>query len=354
MNRKDDQSADSVFGQTPAFSLTDPGVDPAVIEYLSCVRQEALRTNVIKRSELKRHTADIYDDDDEVIVKKPKAHKDLPVRLKYVDSHLLVGVQWFETVKRAVLDSRTVYQNHTEESLNLLLHFLREYLSGKLEGDGQASHILDVLQELPPKVGDGNDDYELDEEWAESVVKKLRTKHINSITDIKAVIGEVNSSKPIGFKQWYQYLQRTEPTQSAFNATIDGRNIWVLVQYMAQEWIKNISKGKKPAQASRFSNWLLYILFNIPDKLTAEYISNLRSLGKKCRRAIRESQEGRGTQSLDRKTPSIKAICPRELTELDVPSPPEDLDVVQLALSVIAVIYGQRDLIEWAIEDDQL
>lgn len=340
MSRKDDQSVDSVFGQTPAFSLTDPEVDPAVIQYLSGVRQEALRTNVIKRSELKRHTADLYDDDDEVIVKKPKAQEELPVRLKYVDSHLHVSVQWFENVKRVVLDNRTVCQSHTEKSLNLLLHFLREYLRGRSE-DGQASHLLKVLEDLPPKEQDENEDYELDEDWAESVVKKLRTRRISSITDIKAVIGEVNS-KPVGFKQWYQYLQRTEPAQSAFNTTIDARNIWVLVQYMAQEWIKNISRSKKPTQASRFSNWLLYILFNIPDKLTAEYTSNLRNLGKRCRKAIRETQESFA--------PSIKTIFPRELTELGVPSPPEDLDVIQLTLSVIAVIYGQRDLIDWTID----
>ncbi|QLQ78883.1 hypothetical protein HG537_0B02310 [Torulaspora globosa] len=343
MNRKDDQSVDSTFGQTPAFSLTDPEVDPAVIKYLSDVRQEALRTNVIKRSELKRHTADIYDEDDEVIVKKSRSQKELPVCLKYVDSQVHIGVQWFENVKRVVLNNRTVCQDHTEESLNLLLHFLREYL-GKLSQDEQTSHLLNILEDLPPKAQDRDDEYELDEEWAESVVKKLHTRHINNITDIKTII-ETNSSKPMGFKQWYHYLQRTEPTQSAFNTTIDQRNIWVLVQYMAQEWIKNISKGKKPAQTSRFSNWLLYILFNIPDKLTAEYTSNLRNLGKKCRKAIREIQEI--------KVPSIKSIYPHELTELRIPSPPEGLDIIQLTLSVIAVIYGQRDLIDWTIKDDQ-
>lgn len=349
MSSQNDQSVDSVFGQTPAFSLTDPGVDPAVIQYLSGVRQEALRTNVIKVTPAKRHTADIYDDDDEVIVKKPRVEEDLTPPPKYVDSHLTAALRWFESVKHLAVTNKPIHQNHTEESLNLLLHFLRDYLRGLKTVDKQASHLLNVLKDLPPI--EENDDYELDEEWAESVVKRLRNRRISSVADVKSVINDTSSSKPVGFKQWYQYLQRTEPTQSAFSSTIDVRNIWVLVQYMTQEWIKNISKGKKPTQAARFAQWLLFILLNIPDNLTAEYTSNLRNLGKKCRRAIKEAYGGKETIASERITPPL--ACPRELTELNVPPMPEDLDIIQLTLAVIAVKYRQRDLIDWTMKDDQ-
>lgn len=351
MDTENDRTVDSVFGQTPAFSLNDPQVNPAVVQYLSGVRQEALRTSVIRTARVKRHTADIYDDD-EVLIKRPRAQMPSSEAVKYVESHLNEIIRWFKDARKMVLGNSIILQSHTDDSINLLLHFLREYLTGMSEKDGEAADLLSILEDLPPM--EENEDYELDEEWAESVVKKLCTRNIRSVNDIKLIINDSNLPKPIGFKQWYRYLQQTEPSQFAFSSTIDERNIWVLVQYMAQEWIKTMSKCKKPAQSAKFSSWLLYVLFNVPNRLTAEYTSNLRNLGKKCRRAVRETPENGNEGQNEPRSLLIKDVLSRELAELNVPEPPAGLNITQLSLSVIAVIYGQKDLIDWTISDDQL
>ncbi|CCE91378.1 Brr1p TDEL_0C04890 [Torulaspora delbrueckii] len=344
MESQNGQSVDSVFGQTPAFALNDEQVDPAVVEYLNSVRQEALRTSAVKVSEVKRHAADIYDEDD-IAVKRAKPSTKSLESIENLNSRMDDWLSWFENAKKTVLYDSPLPQRHTEESMNLLLNYLKQYLSGRAEEKGFVSHLLRVLKDLPEAEED--DAFELDEGWAESVVKRLRNKRIEGIEDITMIISNDDSTTPMGFKQWYQYMQQNEPSQAAFGQIINTKNIWVLIQYMTQEWIKIISKFKKPPQAIRFSNWLLYILFNVPENLTADYTSSLRSLGKKCQAIIRSDLESNTEGNVKRQALLLKNSLPSSLKDLGVRTPPGDLDVLLLSLYVIAIIYRQKDLINW-------
>lgn len=341
MEVEENQTIDYIFGQTPAFALNDSLVNPEAVRYLTDVRQEALRTNAIRIQRTKRHTADLYDDE-EYCAKNLKNARRPPMQLKALRNNIETLVEWFKKAKHAVLKNYQMYQGHNEDTINLLLHYLKQYLLKSEEKRGVVTHLLNVLQNHPAVEDD--DSLEIDEKWAESLVKKLKTKHIREIDDIKECISESNETIPMGFKEWYQYLQEREPTQSVFTSTINAKNIWVLIQYMTQNWVKDIAKCKKPPQATRFSNWLLYILFNLPINLTAEYASILRDLGKRCQQIINDdlllSEEDRS----EKKKILLIDTLPSELINLQVIPPPKEIDVLELTLSVVAIVYGQKDL----------
>lgn len=341
MDSENGQGLDSIFGQAPAFALTDNQVNPAVVEYLSGVRQEALRTSGVKVAK-KKHEADIYDED-EIIIKRVKVDGAAVAYLEQFNTRIDDWLSWFKNTRETVLNNGPINQHHTEHTMNLLLNYLKLYLCGNKQEKDNVSDLVKLLKDVPTVANDDN--LELDEEWAESVVQRLRKRHVKGINDIKMIILNADVPTPVGFKQWYQYLQQNEPSQAAFGPIINTRNIWVLVQYMTQEWVKTISKCKKPPQAIRFSLWLLYILFNIPENLSADHTSNLRNLGKKCQAIIKKELEPEAQADLKQKAPLLASLPASNFEDIGGLKPPEDLDIIRLTVSVIAITYRQRDLI---------
>lgn len=344
MELEENQTIDYVFGQTRAFALNDSLVNPDAVRYLTGVRQEALRTNAIRIQKTKRHTADLYDDE-EYHIKDPKDAQRLPTQLKAFQNNIETSVEWFKQARDVVLKDYHMSQGYDEGTMNLLIHYLEQYLSRSAEKRGIVTHLLNVLQNHPAVEDDHS--LEIDEKWAESIVKKLKTKHIREIDDIKKCILESNEAIPMGFKEWYQYLQEREPTQSLFTSTINPKNIWVLIQYMTQNWVKDIAKCKKPPQAIRFSNWLLYILFNLPLNVTAEYASILRDLGKRCQQILFDDSLLNEADRSEKKRILLIHTLPSEMINLQVMPPPKEIDILELTLSVVALVYGQKDLKNW-------
>lgn len=332
----EDKSVDATFGQSRAFSLESSLVNPNVVIYLRSVRQEALRTNAISnagRSNRKRHKADLYDDENPTKV--------IPSPLISFNESVGRWIDWFEQAKQKVTEEGHAVQEYDETSLNLLLYYLKDYIATRADKKGVVGHISKILQELEPV--EENEQLEIDPSWAENMLKRLRARKIRRLEDLKNFIRGIDEFVPMGFKEWYRFCQEHEPAHVYFTKTINSRNIWVLIQYMSHDWIKDIHKQKKIGQVRRFSAWLLYTLFHLPTNVTAEYISNLRELGKKCQRLIVADAMAKDIE----KGVAVQDLLTSEMVDLSVPIPPKELDILKLALAVITVSYGQRDLTNW-------
>lgn len=349
MDDNDGQVLDSIFGQSRAFALNDQFVDPKVIEYLKNVRQEALRTNAIKAQRTSKFEASLYDEGEEVERKQGRvAHlsrstPSISGPSREIQLDVENCLDWFYHAKQTVLDKGSICEGYDERTIALLLHYLKGYLSGLPDQRGIVVHLLNILKEHPDVQADS--ELEIDENWAAATVKKLRNKQVRKLDDIRRFIRDSDEEIPMGFKQWYQYLQNNEPTHSAFYSTINSHSIWILVQYMNQEWLRDITKHKKPRQAVQFSKWLLYILFHLPINVTADSVSSLREMGKKCHKLILENSSEKTSDEPKTNIPELLRNLPAEMAYLGISAPPEGLNIVELALSVIAVVYRQRDLI---------
>lgn len=334
----EDHPLDSTFGQQRAFSLDDPLVDPKVVAYLHGVRTQALKTSVIStsgRSTLPKHSADLYDDQ--------TPSKEIPASLLAIEDGIPSWIKWFKETRDIILEEGKSSQEYDEGSLELVLHHLKDYLQSQKSNKGISAHILNILENLP-SMSKYNEELEIDPEWAQSMLMKFKAKKVSSLEDLKKCIKFENQSPPRGFKAWYHFLQSHEPQHIYFTGKIiNGESVWTLLQYMSQEWIKDIHKQKKFQRVQRFSTWLLYILFHLPTDVTAEYVSNLRELGKRCKRAIVSD-----VSVAESKRPILLEDCQSlEMRELNTPLPPKDLDILKLTLVVIAVVYRQRDLTDW-------
>lgn len=344
MANKESQAPDSVFGQSRAFALTDPLVDPAVVAYLSTVRQEALRTSTISpvtmmSLKLPKHNADMYDDVQESsLLTKPPRIPAFPEKLLAFQRNMDNWIQWFKHSKETIWHNGYIFEGYNTSTLDLLLHYLKKYLEAKKEKKGLIVHLLNILKDHP----EINEDSEflMDEDWLEATLNKLKTKKIKNLNDIKNIIGEGHKLVPNGFKQWYQYITENEPSHSIFKTVVNDRNIWVLVQFYSKEWIKDIYNNKKRQQVVRFSQWLLYIIIHLPTNLTADYISILRTLGKKCQKNVNDI-----AHASDHLTETI--VLTDEMKLLGIQEPPGNPSILELALSVISEFYGQRDLTDW-------
>ncbi|CAR27404.1 hypothetical protein ZYGR_0I06780 [Zygosaccharomyces rouxii] len=341
----EDQSLDSIFGQQRAFSLDDPLVDPHVVAYLQGVRTQALRTSAISthgRSASPKHSADLYDDE--------VPSKGIPESLSAIEDGMSPWVEWFNETRDIILEEGKSSHEYDDDSLELVLHHLKNYLQEQKGLKGISAHVLNILQDLGPmsKSNDGddgdNDELEIDPEWAQSMLLNFKSQKIASLEDLKNCIKSKNQTPPRGFKEWYHFLQSHEPAHTYFTGKIiNGETLWTLVQYMSHDWIKDIHKQKRFSRAQRFSAWLLYILFHIPTNVTAEYVSNIRELGKRCKKAILAD-----AMVAESKRPVLLKDCQSsEMVELSTPSPPPELDILRLTLVVIAVVYRQRDLTNW-------
>lgn len=339
----EDESLDSTFGQQRAFNLEDPLVDPNVVSYLQDVRTQALTTNAIStrgRSFSPRHSADLYDDE--------PPSKEIPESLLDINRNFSFWMEWFNSARDIILEEAKTSQEDEEDSLELVLHYLKNYLQDQKNLKGKSVHILNILRSLEPISKDEgyDDELEVDPNWVQSMMTKFEAQKVNNLDDLKKCAKPEDQIPPKGFKEWYRFLQAHEPAHAYFTGKIiNSETIWILVQYLSHDWIKDIHKQKKFPRAQRFSAWLLYILFHLPINITAEYVSNLRELGKRCQKLI----------IADAKIPEakkhvlVKDCESSEMAELGTPLSPRGLDILRLTLVVIAVVYRQSDLMDWHV-----
>ncbi|CAI4846163.1 BBM_1a_G0055460.mRNA.1.CDS.1 [Saccharomyces cerevisiae] len=341
MKRGESQAPDAIFGQSRAFALSDSSVNPDVIEYLKSVRQEALRTNAIsiknhmnlqKRT---RHKSSMYDDEDEGALKRHAISPSL-IRLQ---RNVEIWVRWFNSVKATVLTNAYEFTGYEDETLDLLLLFLKNYLEDMPSKCTTVEKIISVLNQhsFPEKSEEKEENLQIDEEWAKNILVRLEKTKIDSVEDVKKVITEGDKHELVGYNQWFQYLINNEPQHTTFHEKITSKQLWVLIKYMSNTWIKEIHK--KGRHYRRLQDWLFYILVHTPERVTAEYTSILRDLGKKCLELIQKKPV---------EAHENKITLPKEMAELNVeiPAAVENMTITELTVSVIAVNYGQKDLIE--------
>lgn len=361
---------DPLFGQSKVFSTEDSNVNPDVIAYLASVRNEALTTSAISMSAVKqpgihvnvRHEASIYDDESEPIIKKARGTVEvtntfqnaLPDNLVNFTERITPVMEWFEQLRNDInLQPSNLNYHYDDLSIDLLLFNIKQILETKntqTENKGVSLHLMNILRDWAPK-GDlpSDDEFEIDEEWIEKLLLKLECVKIPTIDFLKSFItGDYSYSEPRGFKAWNQFLLNNEPCKDMFATMINSNNIWLLVKYMAQIWITQISAK----QSHNLTLWLLYILIFLPSSVVANNTSTLRDLGKKCRDIISEFYcEEKKENNGEEKILNPLAILPSEL-EVEFkqfvckPILPET-SLVELTLYIIATKYGQLDLLEW-------
>ncbi|EDO14996.1 hypothetical protein Kpol_376p9 [Vanderwaltozyma polyspora DSM 70294] len=334
------QATDSIFGQNRAFALSDSLVNPDVITYLNQVREEAIHTSAISvpKSRLVsnsvelKHMAEMYDDDQvELIETGPETTSETLVITNSVELS-----DWFQFVRKQIWEEGYIFEGYDDETLNLLLTYLKRYLQALKEKRGIVVHLLNILANLTEITSNHDDEeYNIDVEWCETILKKLSKTKVRNLQELQHFVRSSYKYTPMGFKQWYQYIEQNEPSHSIFKNIVNETSIWVLVQYFSKEWTKDIASYKRPKIADRMGQWLFYVLLHLPTKLTAEYTSELRNLGKKCQKLLSKGS----------KSPNHKLSLTGELKDITIEDIPEFADPLALTLAVIAEFYGQRDLI---------
>ncbi|CCC67663.1 hypothetical protein NCAS_0A11050 [Naumovozyma castellii] len=346
-NLTERQAVNPLFGQAPAFAVQNSLVDPAVVRYLQDVRKEALRTTVVSIKPQKRArpvvTASMYDDDDDelpTLTARKKGRNsayEFPDQLIYFDRNMNDWIKWFECTKNIVQEKAYEFTGYDDNTLNILLCQLKQYMETKSKDEDKLSSLIGIISDECIETTDSSDhSLEIDETWAETMCEKLQSRAIKNISEIKDCVLET-PMEPYGFKAWYKYLISNVPVHTCFVTMINDRNVWILIQYFQQGLLEEIYKRGK--NASVLEEWLLEIMIHLPVNITAEYTSTLRDLGKKCQVLIKRQIESSSAKTLLR--------LPKELEELDIKAPQQNVSIFELVLSIIAKIYGQRDLIDW-------
>ncbi|CAL9730283.1 pre-mRNA-splicing factor Brr1p [Monosporozyma unispora] len=364
---------DPLFGQSKVFSTEDANVNPDVIAYLNSVRNEALTTSAISMSAIKepeidlnvRHDASMYDDDCEPTTKKIRESLEgtsivpnaFPDNLINFHQRLIPVMEWFELLKRDIKLQQSNFNYHYDKiSLDLLLWNIKQVLDARNltnENKGVSLHIMNLLKDWTPSVQLPKvNDFEIDEEWVETLLLKLKCVKIPNITFLKSFItGDYSFCEPRGFRAWNQFLLNNEPCKDMFMSMINSNNIWLLVKYMAQTWINQISSN----ESHKLTLWLLYLLMHLPHSVVANNTSTLRDLGKKCREIISEyywKQQKEEKEEVEGEEPVVPlAILPEHLQleykQFICKPPPPETSLLELTLYIIATRYGQLDLLEW-------
>lgn len=277
----------------------------------------------------------MYDDEDEGALKRHAISPSL-IRLQ---RNVEIWVRWFNSVKATVLTNAYEFTGYEDETLDLLLLFLKNYLEDMPSKCTTVEKIISVLNQhsFPEKAEEKEENLQIDEEWAKNILVRLEKTKIDSVEDVKKVITEGDKHELVGYNQWFQYLINNEPQHTTFHEKITSKQLWVLIKYMSNTWIKEIHK--KGRHYRRLQDWLFYILVHTPERVTAEYTSILRDLGKKCLELIQKKPV---------EAHENKITLPKEMAELNVeiPAAVENMTITELTVSVIAVNYGQKDLIE--------
>ncbi|CCE65729.1 hypothetical protein TPHA_0M01540 [Tetrapisispora phaffii CBS 4417] len=367
MSDKSSQRIDPVFGQSRAFALNDPLVNPDILKYLEGVKEEAIRSTFETYSEKKprndevKHIASMYDDDGDSYnsevkyagtevykqeLRFPERHSYLtkyPESLIKFQRNMPKWVKWFKRCKIELRDTGYVFEGYDNSTMELILYHLQEYLNIKRK-KGFPLHLFNILKDVTNDVEE-KDKMTIDSEWLETIFNVLKSRRLKGIADVIAVISEMHSFTPMGFKQWYAYIIKNEPSHSIFVNIINNRNMWILLQYMTKTWVKTINLNKKPTESKRLSQWLIYMLLHLPEHLTAEYISELRSLAKKCRDIILTNITDTNEAT---KESNVLPYYTQELIDMGLAFGDDGTPtIIELTLSVVSEIYGQRDLTNW-------
>lgn len=360
-NEDNQNHIDPIFGQAKVFGVDDPLVNPLVIDYLKEVRREALQTNAISVDKIQNtkvnYVASIYDDEDlpgstesENVSdnKKPTlgSHGVNNNQLAHYQYSIDNWLKWFNNLSQKVREECYVFEGYDEATLNHLLDLIKSHLTEKLNTkkiSGFERHLLNILRDQHKQQDQNNKDtdFSIDEEWLYGVLNKMKAQKVRNLNEVKQFIQNSHTSAPMGMKDWYKYVMQNEPTHTTFVNMIDPNSLWTLVDYMTQEWLKDINKATVGTpKRNQLSKWLLYLLVHIPTQLTADKTSKIRDLGKKSKKLLDARKETNIFGAED------SIVLPEELEELEMQPPPKTLDLVSLVLIVVAEIHGQRDLLE--------
>lgn len=392
-------SIDPIFGQTPAFGLNDEAVNPLVIKYLKNVRQEALATNItnyrpVQNTEEIQYSASIYDDDgddsileywvpkidtrngyateqannlqnigiDDLVIapidssdaisnEQVQSKAELALRLTIFNKNADMWIKWFQDSKSKILQEAFTTQEYDDDTLNLLLYYLKEYLKQSKTGNkGIEGHLQKLLKDH--SVSDeilSQNEWTIDEEWVIPTLSRLRSVRIRDINDIKACLkGVFSKQKPKNYEQWTKYIRENEPIGSMFTTMLKQDDIWIILKFMKQNWLKVFMK--KPEQSSRTSMWLLYSFFYLSENLNSTQISTLRDFAKRCQSLYLEKFVENYSDDDPEQQKYFKQLSitlPSEMKVLGIKHPQEPVTILELVLAVVAQTFGQKDLITW-------
>lgn len=325
------QSLDPTFGQTKAFAVADPLVNPDAIAYLNSVREEALRTTALS-TERSSQTNEKRVDKGALYDEEPVLSPEFLRFTKLQDT----WHDWFLKLKSNIGTEGYRSSGYDEKSLDLLVAYFKKYIETKdKEEDPTIAALLSALRDVPHPEDD-DESLTIDEEWAEKLLHRLQAKKAQlpkDSTDLKKLMTEPDEL-PRNFNAWYYYITNNDPSFLTLERMSPGQVV-KLASYMAQ-WIAEVTKNKNE---KRITQWLLFILLYLPDRLPAQEISMVRLLGKKARAM---------------KLKSVKEKEPLHDLEL-IPvifngEKPGSFSVVDLTLVVVGLTYGQRDLLSWESE----
>ncbi|SCU93372.1 LAFA_0F16050g1_1 [Lachancea sp. 'fantastica'] len=332
------QSMDPLFGQSRAFALEGHLVNPQVRKYLKSVRQQALSTlgadpgSKVQRATRPKENQGFYDD--EPVVNQ---------KLARFDKNSKAWVAWFRELKNGIQETEgSSAQQYTPETLDLLLLYFKRFLQeavekGSIESNESVTKVLALLQSHNVEEDAETESLEIDEEWANSLVAQLKTKRFHNIQTIDELKRLISTPKPLpqNFNSWHNFITRTEPSPALLQRISDNDCVLRLASYLIQ-WVGDIPKNKN---VGRISQWTLFVLLYLDSNLPAPNVSILRDLGKKARHCKLKTLASTDTQSIYHlKVPEGFPVPSVEI---------EPLTAIDLALAVVALEYGQRDLIDW-------
>lgn len=390
-------SVDPVFGQSPAFGLNDDAVNPLVIQYLKNVRREALATNITnyRPEHINReiqYSASIYDDEgentfssdipkngsqdthaielpghlnniriddlivapfsssDDIIADEEHSNSELSLRLSIFNKNVDKWLKWFQEAKSKILNEAFTTQEYDNDTLNILIYYLKEHLKKSKAGNkGIEGHLQNLLKDY--NIDDeilSQNEWTIDEEWVAPTLCRLRSIRIHDINDIRMCLkGDFSSKKPRNYEQWTKYIRENEPNSSIFATMLKQDDIWIILKFMKQNWLKVLMK--KPEQSSRTSMWLLYSLFYLSENLNSTQISTLRDFAKRCQSLYLERFVSRYSNDPQHQTyfKQLAVKLPSEMKVHGIKYPLEHVTILELILIVVSQVFGQKDLIIW-------
>ncbi|SCU94268.1 LANO_0E06238g1_1 [Lachancea nothofagi CBS 11611] len=337
VHQDETQTIDPFFGQSRAFALEGCLVNPKVRSYLNLVRNQALSTlgvdpSTTRKEQSKYKKSSLYDE--EPVINQ---------NLAQFDKNCQRWLDWFRELKLQSRENEYGTQEYSSQMLDLLMFYFKSFLQTRktegdsgFEGDSNLNRILILLQNHEVKLDAQDPALEIDKNWALNLADQLKAKrasNIESLDDLRQFIS-IPAPLPQNFNAWHYFITRTEPTQNLM-LRMSADQIFRLASYLIQ-WLGDIPKGK---HAEKLSQWTLYVLLNLENHLPAQEVSVLRDLGKKARQL-----KLKGIETTPKEEPFYLQV------PSDFSSPQtriEPLSAIDLTIVVVAVEYGQRDLVDW-------
>ncbi|AMD18754.1 HBL148Wp [Eremothecium sinecaudum] len=321
-------AVDPIFGQSKVFDCSDEAVNPLAVQYLQNVRNEALCIHAVGARNLRTKgpkTNISYSDDEIEDNNKPKSvgfGEGDPISLPFDMDETM---KWFDRLQESSQEPQEPFEGYTEETLDLLLYSLKQYISETAQdSDPGVCKLAKILEEVEPV--QNNTSFELDAAWAGKLIARLKRRTFTSLENLKL---KINSQLPVPTRSqaWKIHISLNEPTNEFFQR-MSHDQLLQLLTYMVERFEDQIFSEV----ATEHAQWLLYLLLHLPRRLAANHVSQVRSLAKVARKLIQNNSSD--LQPL---------VMPLELTEDSPPSP--GTTICHLTLTVAAIVYGQRDLL---------